>query len=156
MLEGFSVRQDPLYGRTATRSAVGTSSGFDLPAALLGTRRVSARRGLGGKSGHFEHPASHNDFSKPAAHKKANRCQEGSTTNGGPNSPVHSNAGRRRMGGNNMVVRRSRGFPGRGRSLQRDRCRWEGLLAQPRVVVPVGVAGPNSWKPGGRAELLSD
>jgi len=48
MLEGFSVRQDPLYGRTATRSAVGTSSGFDLPAALLGTRRVSARRGLGG------------------------------------------------------------------------------------------------------------
>ena len=33
---GFSVCQDPLYGRTAPRSAVGTSSGFDSPAALLG------------------------------------------------------------------------------------------------------------------------
>jgi len=57
MLEGFSVRQDPLYGRTTPRGAVGTSSGFDSPAALLGTRRVSARRGwVGEKSGHFEHP----------------------------------------------------------------------------------------------------
>jgi hypothetical protein len=32
---GFSVRQDPLNGRTAPRSVVGTSSGFDSPAALL-------------------------------------------------------------------------------------------------------------------------
>jgi len=32
---GFSVRQDPLKGRTAPQSAVGTSSGFDSPAALL-------------------------------------------------------------------------------------------------------------------------
>src|SRR6185295_13155865 len=32
---GLSVRQDPLYGRMAPRSAVGTSSGFDSPAALL-------------------------------------------------------------------------------------------------------------------------
>src|SRR6476659_7390712 len=54
---GFSVRQDPLYGRTAPQSAVGTSSGFDSPAALLGTRRVSARRGWAGeKSCLFEHP----------------------------------------------------------------------------------------------------
>jgi len=34
---GFSVRQDLLKGRTAPRSVVGTSSGFDSPAALLTT-----------------------------------------------------------------------------------------------------------------------
>src|SRR6185295_11054802 len=33
---GFSVRQDPLYGRTAPQSAVGTSSGFDSPPPCLG------------------------------------------------------------------------------------------------------------------------
>jgi hypothetical protein len=38
MLEGFSVRQDPWYRRTAPRSAVGTSSGFDSPAALPAER----------------------------------------------------------------------------------------------------------------------
>jgi hypothetical protein len=32
---GFSVRQDSSNGRTAPRSVVGTSSGFDSPAALL-------------------------------------------------------------------------------------------------------------------------
>ena len=32
---GFSVRQDSLYGRTAPRSAVGTSSGSSLAAVLL-------------------------------------------------------------------------------------------------------------------------
>ena len=35
----------------------GYASGFDSPAALLGTRRVLARRGwVGEKAGHFEHP----------------------------------------------------------------------------------------------------
>ena len=54
---GFSVRQDSLNGRTAPRCVVGTSSGFDSPAALLGTRRVSARRGwVGEMFGLFEHP----------------------------------------------------------------------------------------------------
>ena len=58
VLEGFSVRQDPWYGRTAPRSAVGTSSGFDSPAALPAERRVSARRGWAGENrGLFEHPA---------------------------------------------------------------------------------------------------
>ena len=36
----------------------GYASGFDSPAALLGTRRVLARQGrVGEKSGLFEHPA---------------------------------------------------------------------------------------------------
>src|SRR5215470_927334 len=42
---GGSVRQDPLYGRTAPRSTGGTSSRFDSPAALPAERRVLARRG---------------------------------------------------------------------------------------------------------------
>ncbi len=45
---GFSVRQDPLYGRTAPRSAVGTSSGFDSPAALFGEKARLGAPGLGG------------------------------------------------------------------------------------------------------------
>ena len=61
MLEGFFRSPRSIirvYGRPAPRSAVGTSSGFDSPAALLGTRRVSARRGWAGeKSCLFEHPA---------------------------------------------------------------------------------------------------
>jgi hypothetical protein len=82
---GFSVRQDPLYGRTAPRSAVGTSSGFDSPAALLGRRRVSARQGWAGeKSGLFEHPANHSftftlrTTQQRVAHKTSHseNCQE--------------------------------------------------------------------------------
>ena len=42
VLEGSFRSQDRLYGRTAPRSAVGTSSGFDSPVALL--------------DGLFEHP----------------------------------------------------------------------------------------------------
>jgi hypothetical protein len=39
VLEGFSVRQDPWYGRTAPQSAGGTSSGFDSPCILVLTRQ---------------------------------------------------------------------------------------------------------------------
>src|ERR1043165_2889663 len=74
-------------------------------------------------------------------------------TNDGPSSPVHSSVGRRRTVGNNMEIHRSRGFPGRGRSLQKGRCREEGL--QRRVVVRVGVADRHLWKPGDRADPLS-
>ena len=63
---GFSVRQDPFIranGHTKCGRYLLASS---LAAALLGTRRVSARQGWAGeKSGLFEHPAWTQDF--PAA-----------------------------------------------------------------------------------------
>ena len=50
--------QDPLCGRTAPRSVVCTSSGFDSPAALPAEWRVLARQGWAGEmSDLFEHPA---------------------------------------------------------------------------------------------------
>ena len=55
---GFSIRQNLFYGRTAPQSAVDTSSGPSLAAALPAEWRVLARRGWAGeKSGLFEHPA---------------------------------------------------------------------------------------------------
>jgi hypothetical protein len=55
---GFSVRQDPLYGRTAHTKCGLYLLGPSLAAALLGTRRVLARQGwVGEKDGLFEHPA---------------------------------------------------------------------------------------------------
>lgn len=55
--------------------------------------------------------------------------EDGFVTNGGPSSPVRSSAGRRKTGSSNMVIRRSTGFPSRGRSLQRERYKEKGLLA---------------------------
>jgi hypothetical protein len=55
---GFSVRHDLSYGRTAHTKCGLYLPGPSLAAALLGTRRVSARQGWAGeKSGIFEHPA---------------------------------------------------------------------------------------------------
>ncbi len=55
---GFSVRQEPFYGRTAHTKCGVYLHGPSLAAALLGKRRVSARQGWAGeKSGLFEHPA---------------------------------------------------------------------------------------------------
>ena len=55
---GFSVRQDPLYGRTAHTKCGLYLLGPSLAAAMLGTRRVLARQGwVGEKDGLFEHPA---------------------------------------------------------------------------------------------------
>jgi hypothetical protein len=55
---GFSVRQDPLHGRTAHTKCGLYLLGPSLAAALPAERRVSARRGWAGeKSGLFEHPA---------------------------------------------------------------------------------------------------
>jgi len=57
-LRCFSVRQDPLQGRTAHTKCGLYLLASSLAAALLGTRRVSARQGWAGeKSGLFEHPA---------------------------------------------------------------------------------------------------
>src|ERR1700675_2958525 len=55
---GFSVRQDPFKGRTAHTKCGTYLLASSIAAALLGTRRVSARQGWAGeKSGLFEHPA---------------------------------------------------------------------------------------------------
>ena len=55
---GFSVRQDPLQGRTARTKCGMYLLASSLAAALLGTRRVSARQGWAGeKSGLLERPA---------------------------------------------------------------------------------------------------
>ena len=55
---GFSVRQDPLQGRTAHTKCGTYLLGPSLAAALLGIRRVLARQGWAGEtSGLFEHPA---------------------------------------------------------------------------------------------------
>ncbi len=55
---GFSVRQDPLQGRTAHTNCGLYLLASSLAAALPVDRRVSARRGWAGvKSGLFEHPA---------------------------------------------------------------------------------------------------
>ena len=57
-LRGFSARQDPCKGRTAHTKCGMYLLGPSLAAALLGTRRVSARQGWAGeKSGLFEHLA---------------------------------------------------------------------------------------------------
>jgi len=54
---GFSVRQDPLKGRTAHTKCGLYLLASSLAAALLGARRVLARRGLVGEKGSlFEHP----------------------------------------------------------------------------------------------------
>ena len=54
----FPVAKTHCTGERSTRSAVCTSFASSLAAALLGTRRVSARWGWAGKkSGLFEHPA---------------------------------------------------------------------------------------------------
>src|SRR4029077_20079758 len=54
----FSVRQDPLCGRAAHTECGLYLLRASLAAALLGARRVSARRGWAGEmSGLFEHPA---------------------------------------------------------------------------------------------------
>jgi hypothetical protein len=54
---GFSVRQDPLQGRTAHTKCRIYLLGPSLAAALPVERRVSPRRGWAGeKSGLFEHP----------------------------------------------------------------------------------------------------
>ena len=45
----FSVRQDPFYGRTATQSAVGTSSPLRSLRSCLRERRVSVRQGWAGE-----------------------------------------------------------------------------------------------------------
>ena len=55
---GFSVRQDPLYGRTVHTKCGRYLLRSSLAAALPAERRVSARRGWAGeKSGHFEQHA---------------------------------------------------------------------------------------------------
>ena len=55
---GFSVRQEPLQGRTAHTECGMYLLASSLAAALFGRRRVSARQGWAGeKSGLFEHPA---------------------------------------------------------------------------------------------------
>ena len=71
VLEDVSVRQDPFYGRTATQSAVGTSSPLRSLRPCLGQgasqgkesvladsgREGESRQGwVGEKSGLFEHP----------------------------------------------------------------------------------------------------
>ena len=51
----------------------GYASGFDSPAALLGTRRVLARWGwAGAKAGHFEHPVGgYSSCPRPVGHQSA-------------------------------------------------------------------------------------